>query len=70
MLSEHQCDFSNPAGCGKFCAGCRTVRPFSSFIPSPASPDGLTAKCKPCIWNASASSRQERERRLASARAR
>jgi hypothetical protein len=49
----------------KTCRQCEQVRPAASFLPSPIAVDGLTDRCKSCIFGNAARDRQERESRRA-----
>lgn len=53
----------------KTCCQCATCRPARDFLPSALSDDGLSAKCKSCIFDNARRDRQERETRRASQRA-
>lgn len=33
----------------KTCTGCGYSKPLEEFYPRPSSPDGHTARCKPCL---------------------
>lgn len=47
------------------CRQCEQVLPASSFLPSALSDDGLTPRCKGCVFANAARDRQERESRRA-----
>lgn len=47
----------------KTCCQCETIRPASQFLPSPLTDDGLTARCKPCVFGNAERDRQDRESR-------
>lgn len=47
----------------KTCCQCEQIRPASSFLPSALSDDGLTDRCKPCVFANAARDRAERELR-------
>lgn len=49
----------------KICRQCEQVRPASSFLASAFSDDGLTPRCKPCVFANAARDRAERESRAA-----
>lgn len=52
----------------KTCCQCETNRPVSDFLPSPLADDGLTARCKPCVFGNARRDRQDRESRRAATR--
>lgn len=47
----------------KTCCQCQETRPASSFLPSALSDDGLTPRCKPCVFANAQRDREERESR-------
>ncbi len=49
----------------KICSECDTVRPEAEFFPSKASRDGLSARCRDCIFSSARRDRVERETRAA-----
>lgn len=53
----------------KTCGQCTTERAASEFLPSPHTNDGLTARCKSCIFDNARRDRADREARRASQRA-
>lgn len=54
---------SNPLPSHKTCRQCSTLRPAGDFLPSPITADGLTDRCKPCVFGNAARDRAEREAR-------
>lgn len=52
----------------KTCGQCQTTRPASAFLPSPLTDDGLTDRCKPCVFANAERDRQDRESRRAATR--
>lgn len=60
---------SNALPSHKTCCQCATSLPASAFLPSSLSADGLTDRCKGCVFNNAARDRAERETRRASQRA-
>lgn len=58
---------SSPLPTHKTCCQCFELREAGAFLPSPLTADGLTDRCKPCIFGNAARDRAEREvRRQAS----
>ncbi len=49
----------------KICRQCNVTRTASEFLPSPLTADGLTDRCKPCVFGNAARDRAEREARRA-----
>ena len=49
----------------KTCQQCSTLRPAGDFLPSPITADGLTDRCKPCVFGNAARDRAQREARRA-----
>jgi hypothetical protein len=47
----------------KRCTSCSITKPIAEFFPSALREDGLTDRCRPCIWLAAAKSRKDREER-------
>lgn len=55
----------SPLPSRKTCRQCNVTRAAAEFIPSPLTGDGLTDRCKPCIYGNAARDRSEREMRRA-----
>lgn len=51
----------SPLPSHKTCCQCATQRPASDFLPSPITADGLTDRCRPCIFLNAARDRAQRE---------
>lgn len=47
----------------KTCLECRETRPADAFLPSRFTADGLTDRCKPCIFREARANREQREAR-------
>ena len=54
----------------KACSECRETKPAADFLPSSASPDGLTARCKRCVLDGWRVERERRAGRVAEAKRR
>lgn len=48
---------------GKTCNACGERKPHSAFLPCRALPEGLTARCRRCIFTAADADRRVREQR-------
>jgi hypothetical protein len=59
---QHGCLLPPPPG-AKTCKGCGDAKPRSEFFPSSFTLDGLTDRCRPCIFAAAARDRDQREQR-------
>lgn len=53
----------NPLPSHKTCHQCSTRRPAGDFLPSRIAADGLSDRCKPCIFGNAARDRANREQR-------
>lgn len=47
----------------KICETCHEPKPAKQFFPSRFTPDGLTHRCRPCVFAAARADRAEREER-------
>lgn len=55
----------SPLPSHKTCCQCVELRPAGAFLPSPLTADGLTDRCRPCIFGNAARDRAQREDRRA-----
>lgn len=55
----------SPLPARKTCHQCNVTRPAGEFLPSPLTADGLTDRCKPCVFGNAARDRAERDARRA-----
>lgn len=62
-MANHLTIFIDAPSTEKRCAACKGIKPLTAFLPSQASLDGTTERCKDCIWAASEIARQHREAR-------
>lgn len=53
----------SPCPTSKVCLQCNVDRPASAFLPSPLTVDGLTDRCKLCVFGNAARDRAKRDAR-------